>query len=100
MAHIDTAAASAFRNGGNYHNTNTDVQTSTITGESSMRLWGNLIAWTSGNRKHLNICQRGWDTTTTNNRLRALGVAVEHRRGKLYINGQPASDTDPITMEL
>lgn len=97
---IDTDAATAFRNGGNYRNTNTVVETNTTTGESSMWLWGNLIAWTSGNRKQLNICQRGWDTTTTNHRLRALGVAIEHRRGKLYINGQPANDTDTITMEL
>ena len=100
MANIDTAAATAFRNGTNYHNSNTEVHTDPDTGESRLRLWGNLIAWTTGNRKRLNICQRGWDTRTTNSRLRALGVAIEHKRGKLYINGQPASDTDTITMEL
>lgn len=97
---IDTAAASAFHNGGNYHNANTVVETNTITGESGLWLWGNLIAWTTGNRKYLNICQQGWDTRTTNSRLRALGVAVEHRRGKLYINGQPANACDVYKMEL
>jgi len=100
MQQIDRDSARAFLNGGDYYNSNTEVHTSVLTGESSLRLWGNLIAWTTNERKQLHICQRGWDTRTTNNRLRALGVAIEHKRGKLYINGQPANAYDTYTMEI
>lgn len=96
---IDTDAARAFKRGDNYKNTNTWVFIDQH-GESNLLLWGNRIAWTSDNRQKLNVNQCGWDTTTTNKRLRALGVDVCHKRGKLYINGQPASDTDTYTMAM
>ena len=99
MQQIDRDSARAFMAGSKYRNTNTTVGT-TIDGESYLELWGSTIAWTTGNRKQLNICQCGWDTTTTNKRLRALGVAIEHKRGKLYINGQPANAYDTYRMEL
>ena len=99
MSKISRDAATAFRAGKDFKRQNTEVYTDNH-GESSLLLWGNRIAWTTNGRKTLNVNQRGWDTTTTNTRLRALGVAIEHRRTKLYINGRPAIDTDTYTMAL
>ena len=99
MSKISRDAATAFRAGKYFNRQNTEVYTDNH-GESNLLLWGNRIAWTSDGRKTLNVNQCGWDTTTTNTRLRALGVAIEHRRTKLFINGQPAIDTDTYTMAL
>lgn len=99
MSKISRDAATAFRAGKNFNRANTWVFTDRH-GESNLLLWGNRIAWTSDGRKTLNVNQCGWDTATTNTRLRALGVAIEHRRTKLYINGQPAIDTDTYSMAL
>lgn len=99
MSKISRDAAIAFRAGKLFKRQNTQVYTD-VAGESSLFLWGNRIAWTSDNRTKLNINQCGWDTATTNTRLRALGVAIEHRRTKLYINGQPADDEQTYTMAL
>lgn len=99
MSKISRDAATAFRAGKDFKRQNTWVFTDQH-GESNLLLWGNRIAWTSDGRKTLNVNQCGWDTTATNTRLRALGVAIEHRRTKLYINGQPAIDTDTYTMAL
>lgn len=99
MSKISRDAARAFRAGERFRRQNTTVYTD-MAGESSLFLWGNRIAWTSDNRTKLNINQCGWDTATTNTRLRALGVAIEHRRTKLYINGQPADDEQTYTMAL
>lgn len=100
MQVITRNARQAFITGGDYHNTNTDVHTSKITGESSLRLWGNLIAWTSNNRTRLNITMAGWDTRTTADRLRALGVDIYHKRGELYINGRPATSDEIIDLPM
>ena len=97
MSKIDTMTAIRFRAGQPYNNTNTQVTVSD-NGESRLFLWGNLIAWTSDDRSKLNINQCGWDTATTNSRLRALGVNICHKRTRLYINGQPADSTTTYTM--
>ena len=99
MSKISRDAATASRAGQDFKRQNTEVYTDNH-GESSLLLWGNRIAWTSDGRKTLNVNQCGWDTATTNTRLRALGVAIEHRRTKLYINGHPAIDTGTYTMAL
>lgn len=99
VQNIDRDCARAFRDGRNFKRTNTWVFIDQHN-ESNLLLWGNRIAWTSDNRTKLNINQCGWDTPTTNNRLRALGVDIWHKRGKLYINGEPADDTTTYTMEL
>lgn len=99
MSKISRDAATAFRAGRSFERQNTWVFTDQH-GESNLLLWGNRIAWTSDGRKTLNVNQCGWDTSTTNARLRALGVAIEHRRTKLFINGQPAIDTDTYSMAL
>lgn len=99
MSKISRDAATAFRAGHDFKRTNTLVFTDHH-GESNLLLWGNRIAWTSDGRKTLNVNQCGWDTSTTNTRLRALGVAIEHRRTKLYINGRPAIDTGTYSMAL
>lgn len=96
---IDRDCAQAFRAGRNFKRTNTWVFIDQHN-ESNLLLHSNRIAWTTGNRKYLNINQCGWDTPTTNNRLRALGVDIWHKRGKLLINGEPADDTTTYTMEL
>ena len=97
MSKIDTMTAIRFRAGQPYHNSNTQVMVDS-NGESSLYLHGNRIAWTSDNRSKLNINQCGWDTVTTNSRLRALGVNICHKRYDLYINGQPADSTTTYTM--
>lgn len=99
MSKISRDAATAFRAGQSFKRQNTCVFTDRH-GESNLLLWGNRIAWTSDGRKTLNVNQCGWDTATTNIRLRALGVAIEHRRTKLFINGQPAIDTGTYSMAL
>lgn len=96
---IDRDCAQGFRAGRNFKRNNTWVFIDQHN-ESNLLLHGNRIAWTSDNRTKLNINQCGWDTPTTNNRLRALGVGVWHNRGKLWINGEPADDTTTYTMDL
>lgn len=99
MQQIDRDSARAFWAGDKYHNTNTTVSP-TIDGESILELWGSTIAWTSNGRSRLNVCLQGWDTRTTANRLRALGVAIEHKLGRLYINGQQANAYDTYRMGI
>ena len=99
MSKISCDAATAFRAGKDFKRANTLVFTDQR-GESNLLLWGNRIAWTTDGHKTLNVNQCGWDTNTTNTRLRALGVAIEHRRAKLFINGQPAIDTGTYSMAL
>lgn len=97
MTHkISAEAAKAFYNGRTFRRTNTEV--TTYNDESSLYLHGNRIAWTSNGRQVLNISQRGWDTATTNDRLRALGVSVYHKRGQLYINDEPRNACDTVSM--
>ncbi|MCQ2075973.1 MAG: hypothetical protein MJZ20_02920 [Bacteroidaceae bacterium] len=49
-----------------------------------LSLWDNIIAELfDDGRMFVNMC--GWDSRTTCERLRALGVQVHHNRGKLMI---------------
>lgn len=46
-----------------------------------MQLFGNIIAHKVGNAVIFNLC--GWDSTTTRDRLNALGIPIRKHRGRL-----------------
>lgn len=84
----------AVRAGKNWKESNTEVGAGRASNggvEVSVYLHGNLIY-----EQYQNLsgsCLRrftlaGWNTTTTKSRLRALGVGVETKRGRVYYNGK------------
>lgn len=85
---ITQKAVAAFNANYNFCQSNTAV----VVDDNTTRflLWGNRIAWKKGGRLYFCLC--GWDTTTTCERLRGLGLAINHKRGKLFYNNQQIND--------
>ena len=92
MSIISTKSAQALRNNTEYKNNNTQVY------NNAMFLHGNKIAWIEGARLYYCLC--GWDTRTTCERLRALGIAINHRRGRLFCDDKAINDTDTFYIDL
>lgn len=51
-----------------------------------MYLFGNLIAWVENGKLKINCC--GWNSNTTLERLRGLGVDICKKKGELYLDGK------------
>lgn len=85
---ISTKAAQAFLNN------NTFVLSNTYVNDSKMFLHGNKIAWRDKNTKNICFCLCGWDTRTTCERLRALGLPIHHKKGQLYFDEQKINESD------
>jgi hypothetical protein len=78
---ISKESAAALLSGREYKKQNTQV--SNEYGQNTLRLWGNRIAWLSESGiLGFSLC--GWDSRTTCERLRALGLPIWHKRGGLY----------------
>ena len=92
MSIISTKSAQALRNGTEYKNNNTQVC------NNAMFLHNNKIAWIQNNRLFYCLC--GWDTRTTCERLRALDIAINHRRGRLFCGDKAINDTDTFYIDL
>ena len=92
MSIISEKSAQALRNGTEYKNTNTQVY------NNAMFLHGNKIAWIEGARLFYCLC--GWDTRTTCERLRALGIAINHRRGRLFCDDKAINEYDIYSVAL
>lgn len=74
---ISTKAASAFYNNQKFSLSNTYVN------NNQMFLHNNKILWKDESGAIcFSLC--GWDTLTTCARLRAAGLKINHKRGKLY----------------
>ena len=77
---ISKESAAALLSGREYKKQNTQVISEY--GKNTLRLWGNRIAWLSESGiLGFSLC--GWDSRTTCERLRALGLPINHKRGKL-----------------
>lgn len=82
MSIISKESAQAFWAGREYHKSNT-ICGADFDHKKTLRLWGNKIAW-QDSRGNLCFCLCGWDSRTTCERLRALGLPIWHKRGGLY----------------
>lgn len=87
---ISTKAINAFNNCVDFQLSNTAV----VNFENTTRLllWGNRILWKDNASGKKYFCLCGWDTHTTCERLRAAGLPINHKRGKLYFDNQQIDD--------
>lgn len=92
MSMISEKSAQALRNGEKYKNANTQVY------DDKMFLHGNKIAWIENGRLYFCLC--GWDSRTTCERLRALGIAINHRRGRLFCGDKAINEYDIYSTAL
>lgn len=92
MSIISTKSAQALRNNTQYKNNNTQVY------DNKMFLHGNKIAWIQNNRLYYCLC--GWDTRTTCERLRACGIKINHRRGRLFCDDKAINEYDTFYIDL
>lgn len=83
---ISTKAASAFYNNQKFSLSNTYVN------NNQMYLHNNKILWKDNASGKKYFCLCGWDTHTTCERLRAAGLPINHKRGKLYFDNQQIDD--------
>lgn len=84
---ISIMAASAFYNNQKFSLSNTYVN------NNQMFLHGNKILWKDESGAIcFSLC--GWDTLTTCARLRAAGIAINHKKGKLFYNDIAISDCE------
>lgn len=80
MSMISEKSAQALRNGKKYKNANTSVY------NNAMFLHGHKIAWIENGRLYFCLC--GWDSRTTCERLRALGLNIYHKKARLMHGAQ------------
>ena len=78
---ISELACRAFYNREKFKLSNTEVTVSDNV--VKLRLWGNTIAKISENEIWFTLA--GWDTVTTFDRLRAVGVPLRKRNGYIYV---------------
>lgn len=84
---ITLNATAAFFAGKNYHESNTSVNVD-ASGLVKLTLWGNTIAqYNKGDDRAIKFTLAGWNTNTTRERLRGLGIDITTKRGKIYHDG-------------
>ena len=83
---ITTQAAAALFNNTTFKLSNTRVTA------GALYLHDNKIAWIQN--KKLYFCLCGYDTSTTCERLRGLGLNIYHKRGRLYHNDPQINPVD------
>lgn len=82
---ISQKATNAFYRGENFTESNTAVRDfGTYVG---LYLWGNRIASYEKTTKRVWFSLCGYNTNTTRERLRALGIDIRTRNGSAYYNG-------------
>ena len=77
---ITKIMTNAFWRGESKRLSNTEVK------DYTMWLFGNRIAWYYNGILFFTLC--GWNTQTTRERLRDLGVRISQKQGKAYYNGE------------
>lgn len=87
---LSSQAVAAFNCNNNFHQANTAVVVDDKT--TRFLLWGNRILWKDNASGKKYFCLCGWDTRTTCERLRAAGLPINHKRGKLYFDNQQIDD--------
>tara|TARA_R110000824_G_scaffold226418_3_gene414216 strand:+ start:1437 stop:1754 length:318 start_codon:yes stop_codon:yes gene_type:complete len=90
---ITIDAVRAFRNGNKFKRNNTEVRLCPISGGRQLRLHGNIIAEMNfdvdGAYRGLYICDGGWQSVTTKERLNGLpNVAIYQKNWQWYLNGE------------
>lgn len=86
---ISELASKAFYNREKFKLSNTEVKV-LPTGEVELRLWGNLIVLKKYDKVYFTLA--GWNTVTTRDRLKGIGVGITTRQGVAYYKEQPISD--------
>lgn len=87
---ISSQAVAAFNGNYDFNLSNTCV--SNYNNTTNLLLWGNRILWKDNASGKKYFCLCGWDTHTTCERLRAAGLPINHKRGKLYFDNQQIDD--------
>lgn len=91
MRKISVLACKAFYDRRNFKSDNTRVSLS-LSGKPRLFLWGNCIAWIGDDdRIWFNLC--GWNTATTKERLRTLGINLRSRNGDVWLDNTRLIDT-------
>lgn len=80
MRKITKEACKAFYDCKRYKKSNTEVKLNSE-GFPSLWLFGEMIAWISVG--HIIFSMRGYNTVTTKERLRGLGIDIRSNRGRL-----------------
>lgn len=81
MRKISMDAVRAFYNKRVFNSPNTRVSMD-VRGNPRMFLFGNCIAWIKDGTIWFSFC--GWNTTTTRERLRTIGLDIKCRNRNLY----------------
>ena len=89
MRKISIKATKAFYNKRVFNSPNTRVSMD-VSGNPQMFLWGNRIAWVQNGFIWFSLC--GWNSVTTKERLRSLGIDITCRNRCLYNNGLIIND--------
>ena len=85
---ISMDAAEAFNHARPFKRSNTEVVV--LPNVTIMELFGNRIAYKYNDpQQTLSVTTCGWETRTTKDRLRAIGVDVSTRNYQLHLNGVP-----------
>ena len=96
MRKITIEASRAFFDKRNFKKDNTQVVYEN--GEVSLRLFGYIIAWTIKGKIYFSM--RGFDTVTTKERLRGLGLNITTYRGIPYLDGVPIDSYSEFETKL
>ena len=92
MRKIETEMLAALHNGHAWQSGNTSVTAPDRTGRVAVYLHGNHIADVRDGQAVPNLGTLArWPTTTTKSRLRALGVPIEQRKGRVYVGDVPVT---------
>ena len=92
MRKIEQQMIAALRAGRAWQSGNTSVTAPDRTGRASVYLHGNHIASVREGQAVPNLGTLArWPTTTTKSRLRALGVPITQRKGRIYVGDVPVT---------
>jgi hypothetical protein len=91
---ITEKASQAFFAGRDFKENNTQVKNDGVF--CSLYLWGNRIAFYPVNlKKKICFTLAGWNTTTTRERLRGIGINIKVKKGVPFYNDKEI-ETDEI----
>ena len=79
---ITEQATSKFLRGENFRLNNTEILNDGT--KTKFLLWGNCIAYYENNKKEIYFSLCGYNTATTRERLRGLGLNIRTRAGVIY----------------
>ena len=86
MRNITKKATENFYNNKNFKLSNTEIK------DGCLYLWGHKIAWMADNELYFCLC--GYNTTTTKERLRGLGIPLKQKNYSLYVGNKEINPYD------